>query len=241
MPNKIRPGTAFCLIWIAYLAMLCGLQITSGQDYSVHQSRLPVSTDDRGWVTVHSHLYSLAINPETKIADWACYRATAADHATRNAIERRWINALEEKTLEHQDYRGDLYDMGHLVPLATYSASRYAYELNWLGNIAPQTPDLNRGAWNQLERQIRDLTDAHDHVDVCVGPLYERKMPALEAADEPHRVPSHYWCLVRPRGKAAVAYVLPQDIDRKADPERFRVSLQDLEKRTGLRFGGIDG
>ncbi len=28
------------------------------------------------------------------------------------------------------------------------------------------------------------------------GPLYERQMPALPGADEPHRVPSGYWKIV---------------------------------------------
>lgn len=240
--NQMRPGTLFCLMWILYLLVVCGAKMAMGQQqYSVHQQRLPTSTDDRQLITVHSHLYSLAINPQTKLADWACYHATAADRATRNGIERRWINALQTMTLEHQDYRGNRYDMGHLVPLATFSASRYAYELNWLGNIAPQTPELNRGAWNKLEQQIRDMTDKYAGVDVCVGPLYERQMPGLESADEPHKVPSHYWCLVRPRGGEPTAYVLPQSIDSKADPDRFRVSLQDLERRTRLDFGGDDG
>lgn len=240
--QRMRPGTLFCLAWILYLSILVGVRFASGQEYSVHQSRLPAATTvDPDQVRVTSHLYTLAINPKTKIADWACYRATAADHASRNSIERRWINALGSITLEHQDYRGDRYDMGHLVPLGTFKASIYAWELNWVGNIAPQTPELNRGCWNKLEQRIRDLTQDHEYVDVCVGPLYERKMAPLDAADEPHTVPSHYWCLVRPKDSEASAYIMPQAIDSKADPDRFRVSLQEIERRTALDFGVSDG
>lgn len=222
---------------IVYLLMLAtvGVAVAADRVYTVHATQLPAGAPESN-VELFGHLYALSLDTETKVATWCCYRATEADGASRNSIARNWIHALPDDTLEESDYRGPEYDCGHLTPLATFKASPYAFELNLLANCAPQTPDLNRGPWVKLETRVRDLATDHAFVDVAVGPLFESPMPPLPAADEPHRVPSHYWAVVSPHSDSMECYIVPQACAR-ADPlASFAVSIGEVETRSGLTF-----
>lgn len=222
---------------IVYLLMLLTVGVTVAADrvYTVHAKQLPKGAPD-GNVELFGHLYALSLDTETKVATWCCYRATEADGASRNSINRNWLHALPDITLEKSDYRGPEYDIGHLTPLATFKASPHAFELNLLANCAPQTPDLNRGPWVKMEERVRDLANDHDHVDVAVGPLYERDMPPLPNSDEPHRVPSHFWAVVSPDRGPSECYVIPQDCNRGDSLAAFAVSINEVEDRSGLTF-----
>ena len=187
------------------------------------------------------HLYTLSLDPETKVATWCSYRARAADAASRNAPARNWINTLPDVTLESSDYRGPEYDIGHLVPLATFKASAYAFELNFMGNCAPQRPNLNRGPWLKVETRIRELTAEFEFVDVVVGPLFETDQPKLPAADESHRVPSAFFAVIKPKKPTKnrgppTCYIVPQSVERLDAIDQFAVSIDEVQRRSGLQF-----
>ena len=56
-----------------------------------------------------------------------------------------------------QSYRGSGYDRGHLKPAADSKGSMEEMESSFLmTNMAPQTPNLNRGIWKQLEEAVRN-------------------------------------------------------------------------------------
>ena len=218
------------------IALLVSANFTNGQEiYTVHADRLPTGQPAENDLLI-GHLYAISLDSTTKIATWCCYRATRADAASRNSIARNWLQALPEKTLEEADYRGPEYDIGHLTPLATFKASQYAFELNLLANCAPQTPNLNRGPWVRLEQRVRDLTKRHTAVDVAIGPLFETKMPPLPNADEPHRVPSHFWAVICPKNGQTECYIVDQKCNRSDRLNRFAVSLSEVERRSNLKF-----
>ena len=223
---------ALCLFVVLSVRTFAEL-IDVKQIYTAHAAQLPVGASDDN-LLLFGHLYTLSLNPKTKFADWVAFRAREVDAASRNSIARNWLHALPDQTLESSDYRGPEYDIGHLAPLATFKASQFAYELNFLGNCAPQTPNLNRGPWLKLETRVRDLTENHDHVDVLVGPLYERPMAPLPNCDEPHKVPSHFWAMIKPKGQKPECWVVDQDCERSDAPQTL--SIAELEKRTGLQL-----
>lgn len=72
------------------------------------------------------------------------------------------------------------------------------------------------------------------------GPLYERDMPALPSADEPHKVPSGFWKIViyeSPNGYVnASAFIFDQDTPRNDKMLDHLVTIDDIEKRSGLDF-----
>lgn len=202
--------------------------------YSVHAETLPAISAGR--VLLVGHHFMIALDPETKLAEWCAYRVTEAEAAGRNQLSRAWLTGLRDWTLEPEDYQGSGYDMGHLAPLASFSSSPYAYELNYVANVAPQRPELNRGPWLALENLVRSLAGESRYVDVIVGPLYQSKLDPLPNADERHRVPSHYWAAIRPAGRSPTGYLVPQSCNRSDSIESFRIEIDKLSTRTGLAF-----
>jgi endonuclease G, mitochondrial len=198
-------------------------------------------------------IYTLSNNGGTKLADWVAYvvsRDTIAKSKSR--VWKADPLLPPEETLEPEDYQDAPrtlgIDRGHQAPLASLSGTPAWAATNLLSNITPQSSALNQGAWVRLETAERDLakTDGIDRVFVLTGPLYEREMPPLPKADEPHRVPSGYWKLIAVEtaaGAEAVAFLFDQDTPRGADrcAAGFRVAIADLEERIGRTlFGALD-
>lgn len=204
---------------------------------SVH-GPLPTGAPERNQL-ITGHLYTASIDPDTKVATWCAYVVTPGQFEGSNSLSRNWINGkgrLADVCLEHQDYAGSGYDMGHLVPLASFSSTRWAYECNFLGVIAPQTPNLNRGPWLRVETLVRRMAEDHARVNVCVGGLYEKAMPKLIDADEDHKVPSHYWAVLRYDDQVRV-YIIPQDCPQSVESlDQFSSTLEALMLRSKLGF-----
>lgn len=97
------------------------------------------------------------------------------------------------------DVMGDVYDRGHLAPAADFNFDTNALRQTYLfTNVAPMHRNLNRGAWSQAEREVRQLA-ASGTVHVVNFPLH--------IGDNAFVVPTHfvkvaygwfgvrYWCL----------------------------------------------
>ena len=194
--------------------------------------------------------YALSHNDSTRFADWVAFRLTAAEVAGTLPLARswradEWLDPAER--IEAADYTGAFavhrYQRGHLAPLASFRGSLGAGDLNVLSNVAPQRQALNEGPWQRLETAERDLVlrradHARPAVWVMVGTLYERPMPPLPGADEPHVVPSGFWRIVavedRPGRVVAAAFLFDQDTPRGAGVLDALVSIDEVEQRSGL-------
>lgn len=187
--------------------------------------------------------YTISSNDATKFVDWAAYRVHESMFGT--GCKRRWKpdpDLSDPETLEASDYKGAHAtigtDRGHQVPLASFCGTDTWYETNYLSNITPQKSELNQGSWKYLEEDVRTLAErTQQSVYVLTGPLYERDMPALPGADEPHRVPSGYWKVVAMKHKDSVSlasFIFDQDTPRKTDYCSLSASLSDVESRAKL-------
>ena len=196
-------------------------------------------------------LYALSSNDETKFADWVAYYLTPHETMGTLDLERKWRNdpwlddyeTLEGEPAAKDDYKGAhgalKYDRGHQAPLASFKGSRFASQVNYYSNITPQKSEMNQGPWMSLESKVRDLVDKYGEVWVMTGPLYERDMPPLPQADEPHKVPSGYWKIitVKDAGKILVAaFVMDQDTPRNSDLMNHLVKVDEVEARSKLDF-----
>lgn len=100
--------------------------------------------------------------------------------------------------------------------------------------------DLNQGAWARLEDQERKLIDRADisSVYTVTGPLYERDMGKLPGTQKAHTIPSAYWKVIFINNSPAVnhyaAFLFDQNTPKGADFCQFRVTVDEIEKRTGL-------
>jgi endonuclease G, mitochondrial len=192
--------------------------------------------------------YILSNNGGTKFADWVAYVVTPALFGpSRKRVWRADPDLTDAETLEPEDYRGAHaalgIDRGHQVPLASFAGVGDWPATNYLSIVTPQKSPLNRGPWARLEEAIRRLARSIETnaVHVITGPLYEKDMPGLPNADEPHVIPSGYWKVIAFSGGkrlGAIAFVMNQNTPRSADFCGLgrRIDIPGLERRTGLRL-----
>lgn len=114
---------------------------------------------------------------------------------------------LGEKSPTLESYKNSGYDRGHLAPNADMYNKASQYDSFSLANIAPQAPKLNRGAWANLESNVRSQTKKLGESYVVTGTLYKgESVKSLKGVI----VPSHFYKAVYyPKNKSGSVYVAP--------------------------------
>ena len=137
-------------------------------------------------------------------------------------------------------YKGSGYDRGHMAPnyaIATRFGTDAQKETFCMSNISPQKPALNRGPWREVEHRIADLwTAKYGDIWVIVGCVPGEPDDRLASGVD---VPEAYWQLIvakAPDGVRALALYMPKNIPFSAFPVHNIVSIDELERRTGLDF-----
>lgn len=204
---------------------------------------------------IFNHIYALSNNPNTKFADWVAYEVNPINYGVSPGRDWGKEPLLDEnETLEEKDYKGANKsvleaDRGHQAPLATFAGSRYWYEANYLSNITPQDKDLNQGPWKDLEDAIRDAATYEHPLYVITGPTFDKPMPSMPEADEPHQVPSGYFKIVYDRS-GGVAFWMEQDssradafcskqvtMDRVAEKVQYDLPSLKIQLELALKLG----
>lgn len=194
-------------------------------------------------------IYALSSNDDTKFADWVAYRLDrdtvfGSANTSRNYKPDPEIDPSE--TLEPDDYKDAFSTIdttrGHQAPLGTFKGTNLWEQTNFLSNITPQKGNLNGGAWLKLEERVRGIVQQCDVVYVITGPLYEREMPKLPKADEPHVIPSGYWKLVvlntekEPQDLLVSAFIFDQQTPKDESIKSGETTVDEVERRSGLNF-----
>ncbi|XP_034848125.1 nuclease EXOG, mitochondrial [Mirounga leonina] len=153
----------------------------------------------------------------------------------------------------NEDYVGSGWSRGHMAPAGNNKFSSKAMaETFYLSNIVPQNFDNNAGYWNRMEMYCRELTERFEDVWIVSGPLTlpqtgsdGKKTVSYQVIGEDNvAVPSHLYKVILARRSpvsteplALGAFVVPNDaIGFQPQLSEFQVSLQDLEKLSGLVF-----
>ncbi|XP_010616885.1 nuclease EXOG, mitochondrial [Fukomys damarensis] len=153
----------------------------------------------------------------------------------------------------NEDYVGSGWSRGHMAPAGNNKFSSKAMaETFYLSNIVPQNFDNNSGYWNRIEMYCRELTERFEDVWIVSGPLTlpqsksdGKKTVTYQVIGEDNvAVPSHLYKVILARRSpesieplALGAFVVPNEaIGFQPLLTEFQVSLQDLEKLSGLVF-----
>lgn len=155
-------------------------------------------------------------------------------------------------------FRGSGYDRGHLVASANQDFGLLVNsETFLLSNMSPQTADLNRGIWRELEMAIRDLDASDDVLEtyVLTCPLFYFSKPVetiQNAKDKygieipiPHAFAKSV--LIEDRKGALNIWTFKmKNVSKEEQPSRdlkdYLVSTYDVEQIVGGRFWDrIDG
>lgn len=122
--------------------------------------------------------YSICYRESYEVAEWVSYVLTKEELKTvigrTNDFRRDFKISTGSADLE--DYKKSGYDRGHLAPAADMEWSKKSCSESFLmSNMTPQSPSLNRGMWQQLERQVRTWADKFEKLIVVTGPVLEKK------------------------------------------------------------------
>ncbi|MFI8418291.1 DNA/RNA non-specific endonuclease [Serratia sp. NPDC078593] len=230
---------------ITFATLLLATQVSADTLASIDNCAVGCPTGGSSNVSIVRHAYTLNNNSNTKFANWVAYHITKDTLASGK--KRNWRTDPElspAETLEPADYKGAnaalQVDRGHQAPLASLANVSDWESLNYLSNITPQKSELNQGAWAMLEEQERKLIARADisSVYTVTGPLYEHTMDKLPGTTKNHTLPSGYWKVIFINNSPAVnhyaAFIFDQSTPRGADFCQFRVTVSEVEKRTGL-------
>ena len=146
----------------------------------------------------------------------------------------------------HDDYTNTGYSRGHLVRSEERTRSEEENRLTFLmSNVVPQYQELNAGPWLDLEYHLEAQARSGREVYTIAGPLgtQEKLRGRVDA-------PTHTWkiAVLGPRGmrvtdiRAAedfevIAVLMPNERGTRGKKwTEFRVSVDELERRTGYDF-----
>ena len=112
-------------------------------------------------------IYTLSFNNQTRVADWVTYVVTSGSIGVATNLSREpQQDPYVEDTLSQEDYAGgtDILNLerNNFAPLVSFAGTPFWSDVNYLTNMVPRNPDLNRGSWYGLEWAVRNLANRTD-------------------------------------------------------------------------------
>lgn len=123
---------------------------------------IPVDNDSTDDFLIFRPQYVLSYNPNRNVANWVSWNLDSTWYGDVPRYSGNFITdtALPDSfyKVKHSDYTNSGYDRGHMVRseerTRTVEDNKSTFLLT---NILPQRPDLNRGAWLNLENYCEEL------------------------------------------------------------------------------------
>jgi len=199
--------------------------------------------------------YVLSYDRRNKTANWVFEHLTEESCQRRDGVERKKCNFVTDTSIHpffqsgDADYKHSGFDRGHLAAAGNHRASlEDCQETFFYSNMAPQVGEgFNRGAWNQLEKLMRNFAKKNPNVYVVTGPLYlprqepDGKLYVKYQVIGPRQVavPTHFFKVAVVQtpsgGYEAHAFVLPnQAIPDSVPLTSFYVPLESIERSAGF-------
>jgi endonuclease G len=183
----------------------------------------------------------LSYNEEHEQANWVLHMITkdVLYGTTGRTNDFRPDPKLSTGSADVEDYWDSGYDRGHLAPSADFRWSREALsESYYYSNMSPQVPGMNRGAWAQLENQVREWAIDAEELIVLTGPILKPNLPKVPQGSLRVSIPEAYYKIVldiNDEKSKAIAFVIPNK-DVPYDLKKYVASIDSIEQLTGIRF-----
>ena len=201
---------------------------------------LPAPTDivvlDRGE-------FKIGWSPSLRHPVWCAYHVPAEARFPNSKRPSFIRDRAVPSAPNPNDYTRSGFDRGHMVPnyaIVTRfgpDAQRKTFQMS---NIAPQTENLNRGVWRDIEHRIAELwTARYGEIWVIVGGFTLRGHSTEIISGPEIEVPEmFYQIIVAQEGLniRALAVLFDQVVPYGAYAARHIVSIDELEDLTGLDF-----
>lgn len=190
--------------------------------------------------------YALAYNCQTGIPNWVSWQLNKSwlGRVDRSDNFRLDSNLPENcYAVRPNDYRGSGYDRGHMAPSGDRTRRIKDNSATFvMTNMIPQSPANNREIWRELEEHSRKLVKEGKELYIVAG----GEGTAKTIANGKVNVPKYTWKVILVLDKpgaevtentTTIAVRVPnsQEVAR-TDWEDYKVSVDEIEKRTGYNF-----
>lgn len=201
--------------------------------------------------------YAVEWDGDKKSQRWSCYQMHNGYTGDYSRVVDGYLDDdnVPSGSKWEQDYiKGSGFDHGHICPNAD---RKYSYEANrqtfYLTNMQPQYKKFNgfnekgddkgRGLWVRLEETLRGWTPSakSDTLYVCKGGTIDQESDILKRIQGKLIVPKYFFvaCLMKSGTQyRAIGFFMEQKNEwgTTADLADYAMSIDDLEKRTGIDF-----
>ena len=185
--------------------------------------------------------YTVSFNSTYKLANWVAYELTI-DESTSKKHKRSNKFLIDKRikggTADNRDYTRTGFDRGHLAPAGDMTWSHKAMQESfYMSNIAPQSPQLNRGLWKELEELVCEWAISDSSILIATGPILN---PSLKRLGKNRvAIPNEFYKVIvslhgkQPKG---VAFVFNNRGYKNTSLKELAMPIDDVEKKTQIDF-----
>ncbi|MBI3260242.1 MAG: DNA/RNA non-specific endonuclease [Ignavibacteriae bacterium] len=226
-------------------------EITIPAERSIHlELNTPNDNDSSDDYIISRSQYILSYNKNLNVCNWVSYELNSDWYGDAKRYSGSFISdtvlPLSFYHVKHSDYTNSGYDRGHLVSSEQRTDNDIDNKSTFiLTNIIPQTPDLNRGVWYDMEDWcLKMCKDSLKELFICAGGIYRsgKRINQLIA------IPDSCFKIVvvlEPGQKLAninnntriEAVIMPNTNGIRKDKwQQYKCTVNDIEKATGYNF-----
>lgn len=198
--------------------------------------------------------YVVSYNGKTRDPNWVAWRLRKEDigHAKRGAFQPDPLLPANISHVTSSVYDNSGFDRGHQCPAQDRSATQENMDATfYTTNIIPQAPMCNQRGWERLESYCRDLTKDGHVLWICCGPAgvggegKDGRKDIIGNSRIEVIVPEKVWKVIlvlpsedaRPTKQSrTIGVIMPNDQSVDFEWAKYRVSVAEVEKLTGLSF-----
>ena len=140
----------------------------SSDEQELNQSQISKQLDRNKLdsILVTTNIFEISYNEIFEQPNWVKYIVRdIVKNADRDGMNFYTVDSIY--TSDDNDYYSNRWDRGHMAPAGSFNDSyENLYSTFTYLNVALQYDDLNRGAWVDLEEQVRKWADEYGDIEV---------------------------------------------------------------------------
>lgn len=183
-------------------------------------------------------LFTLSYSEGYELPSWAAYQLTPEMAKATGTYHNRFTEDTDVTTGSSttKDYKNAGFIMAQLVPPEDMFISPRAVEETFLmSNAVPQKPAFNKYIWKTNERLIREWAKEGNTLYIVTGPVLA-DAPFGSFGPSKVSIPTRYYkAVLDVNGERAIGFLFRNNV-ASGTPKSFAVSVDELEKITGLDF-----
>ena len=179
---------------------------TDEQEFNQSQISKQLDRNKIDSILVTTNIFEISYNEIFEQPNWVKYTVKdIVKNADRDGMNFYTVDSIY--TSDDNDYYSNRWDRGHMAPAGSFNDSyENLYSTFTYLNVALQYDDLNRGAWVELEEQVRKWADEFGDIGVEIYLEFDSNHIILDTGAH---VPSAFYKYVNFPDESKKCYYFP--------------------------------